>query len=64
MDRTAPGLDPGTSLAVYIAGVGAPASRCLQNPDVRRRDVTSQDLSTLRALRQLERILRNHARPF
>lgn len=64
MDRTAPGLDPGTSVAVYIAGAGAPTSRCLQNPDVRRGVVTSQDISTLRALRQLERIPRNHRLPF
>lgn len=64
MDGTAPGVDPGTFVAVYVAGVGAPTSRFLQHPDVRRGDVTSQDVSTLREVRQLERIPRNHALPF
>ncbi|MDP8954447.1 MAG: hypothetical protein M3N37_05935, partial [Actinomycetota bacterium] len=55
---------PRASVALYVAGVGAPVSGSLQSPDVRRGDATSQDLSTLRALPELERIPRNHALPF
>ena len=51
MDRTAPDLDPGTSVAVYVAGVGAPTSRCLSSLDTTRRylEVTANEATRCRA---------------